>query len=163
MDFLKNLNEAQKRAVLHSKGPLLVIAGAGAGKTRVFAHRLGYLVSQGIEPSRILAITFTNKAAEEMKERINKLVLSLKSQDIGKPFISTYHSLSVHILRKGGRNLGIPKNFSILDKEDSLNVIKSAIKETGIDPRQFQPPRIQAIISRFKGDLITNEVFENTA
>lgn len=170
MDFLKNLNEAQKRAVLHAKGPLLVIAGAGAGKTRVIAHRLGYLVSQGIEPGRILAITFTNKAAEEMKERINKLVFSLKPalpadrpQDSRQPFVSTYHSLGAYILRKNGRTLGIPKNFSILDKEDSLTVIKSAIIETGIDPRQFQPPRIQAIISRFKGDLITNEEFENTA
>lgn len=156
MDFLKNLNEAQKKAVLHSGGPLLVIAGAGAGKTRVIAHRLGYLVSQGIEPSRILAITFTNKAAEEIKERINSLLRVT-------PFVSTYHSLGVHILRKSGRSLEIPKNFSIFDKEDSLNIIKLAISDVGIDPRQFQPPKIQSIISRFKGDLITNEEFENTA
>jgi len=164
MDLLANLNEAQKMAVLHPKGPLLVIAGAGAGKTRVIAHRLGYLVSQGIEPSRILAITFTNKAAEEMRERINKLLnFQFSNSNFQRPFVSTFHSLGVHILRRSGRNLGISKNFSILDKEDSLTVIKSAIKETGIDPRQFQPPRIQSIISRFKGDLTTNEEFENTA
>jgi DNA helicase-2/ATP-dependent DNA helicase PcrA len=158
MDLLfKNLNEAQKMAVVHKKGPLLVLAGAGAGKTRVISHRLAYLVKSGIKPEQILAITFTNKAAEEMKERI-KLLLGKPA-----PFVSTFHALGVYILRKSGRLIGIPKNFSILDKEDSLDLIKDSIKETGLDPRQFQPSRMQAIISKLKGDLVRIEDFEISA
>jgi len=164
MNLLENLNEAQKRAVLHAKGPLLVLAGAGAGKTRVISHRLAYLVSRGIAPDRILAITFTNKAAEEMRERINKLLnFQFSNSNFQSPFVSTFHSLGVYILRKNGRYLDIPRNFSILDKEDSLSVVKTAIKDVDIDPRQFQPSKIQSIISRHKGDLVTNEDFEITA
>lgn len=170
-DLLENLNENQKRAVLHKDGPLLVLAGAGAGKTRAIAHRVAYLVSQGIEPDRILAITFTNKAANEMKERISKLLHELdssipasqgvpESSSLRAPFISTFHSLGVHILRKSGRPIGAPRDFSILDKEDSLSILKSSIKELGIDPKQFQPSKMQSIISRYKGDLITSEEFE---
>ncbi len=157
MDLLKDLNEAQKKAVLHKDGPLLVLAGAGAGKTRAISHRVAYLISQGVKPENILAITFTNKAAEEMKERINNL---LKSQI---PFVSTFHSLCAYILRKSGKGVGVPQNFSILDKEDNLEVVKSSMKDLKIDPKQFQPAKISAIISRLKGDLITNEEFANTA
>ncbi len=154
-----NLNENQKKAVLHKNGPLLVLAGAGAGKTRAIAHRVAYLVSQGIGPDRILAITFTNKAANEMRERINNL-LQTKNYELKTPFISTFHSLGVHILRNSGRPVGVPRDFSILDKEDGLSIMKTAIKELGMDPKQFQPSKMQSIISKYKGDLVTNEEFE---
>lgn len=161
MDLLSGLNEAQKRAVLHKDGPLLILAGAGAGKTRAISHRVAYLASQGVALERILAITFTNKAAEEMKERINNLLVASGYSLTVTPFISTFHSLGVYIMRESGRLMAIPKNFSILDKEDSLSLIKGAIKDLGMDPKQFQPPKIQAIISRYKGDMITNEEFSD--
>lgn len=153
MDFIKELNESQKRAVLHKDGPLLVLAGAGAGKTRAIAYRVAYLVSQGVEPERILAITFTNKAAEEMKERIKHVM----------PFVSTFHSLCAYLLRKSGRKIGIIKNFTILDEEDGLSLIKEAIADINLDPKQFQPGKIQAIISRYKGDLVDNKAFADFA
>ena len=164
MDFLfEGLNENQKKAVLHKDGPLLVLAGAGAGKTRAISHRVAYLVNQGIEPEKILAITFTNKAAAEMRERISallrKLSFSLGNQ---QPFVSTFHSLGVSMLRKSGSKIGISKNFSIFDQSDSLSLIKEAIKEFNLDEKQFQPSRVQGIISRYKGDLITNESFRET-
>jgi DNA helicase-2/ATP-dependent DNA helicase PcrA len=163
MNLLEDLNEAQKKAVLHKDGPLLVLAGAGAGKTRAISHRVAYLISQGVEPEKILAITFTNKAAEEMRERINKLLLTTDYSRLATPFISTFHSLCAYILRKSGKGVGVPQNFSILDKEDNLEVIKSAMKDLKIDSKQFQPAKISSIISRLKGDLITNEEFANTA
>lgn len=162
MDLLKGLNEAQKEAVLHKNGPLLVLAGAGAGKTRAIAHRVAHLVGQGTEPERILAITFTNKAAGEMKERINKL-LATDYSILATPFVSTFHSLGVFILRNHGRGVGVNKNFSIFDKEDALEVIKESIRELGIDPKQFQPDKMLSMISRYKGDLISCEDFEEIA
>ncbi|MEW5907741.1 MAG: UvrD-helicase domain-containing protein [Patescibacteria group bacterium] len=162
MDLLQGLNEAQKEAVLYREGPLLVLAGAGAGKTRVISHRVVQLIKQGIEPNRILAITFTNKAAEEMKERINKLLRVMSHELHIAPFVSTFHSLCVFILRKSGKDMNVPKNFSILDSEDSLSIIKSSMKELNINVRQFQPSRVQSIISRYKGDLITMEEFRST-
>lgn len=158
MDLLSGLNEEQKGAVLHTKGPLLVLAGAGAGKTRAIAHKVAYLAGRGVEPERILAITFTNKAAEEMRERIGNL---LKIQNT--PFVSTFHSLGVYILKKSGKALGVRKNFTIFDKEDSLSAVKEAMKELSIDPKQFQPAKMQAVISRYKGDLIDSEEFMNIA
>lgn len=144
---------------MHKDGPLLILAGAGAGKTRAIAHRVAFLVSQGVAAERILGITFTNKAADEMKERINKLLVASGYSLTTTPFISTFHSLGVYIMRESGRIIGIPKNFSILDKEDSLSLMKESVKNLGIDPKQFQPAKIQSIISRYKGDLITNEDF----
>ncbi|MBU4223697.1 UvrD-helicase domain-containing protein [Patescibacteria group bacterium] len=157
-NLLENLNEAQKKAVLHKNGPLIVLAGAGAGKTRAISHRVAYLASQGVAPDKILAITFTNKAAEEMKERIHNL-LSLTGHHSSKPFVSTFHALGVFILRNSGKSVGVPKNFSIFDKEDSLSVIKSVMKDLEIDPKQFQPIKMQSMISRHKGDLMTSEDF----
>ena len=163
MDLLKDLNEAQKKAVLHKDGPLLVLAGAGAGKTRAISHRVAYLISQGVKPEDILAITFTNKAAEEMKTRINKLLRVTGYGLRVTPFVSTFHSLCAYILRKSGKDFGISQNFSILDKEDGLEVVKSAMKDLKIDPKQFQPAKISAIISRLKGNLLTSEEFAATA
>lgn len=171
MDLLKGLNEAQKEAVLHKNGPLLVLAGAGAGKTRAIAHRVAHLVGQGTEPERILAITFTNKAAGEMQQRINSLLRltadSLPDDKAGRqlsaPFVSTFHSLGVFILRNHGRGVGMNKNFSIFDKEDALEIMKESIRELGIDPKQFQPDKMLNMISRYKGDLINCEDFEEIA
>ncbi len=159
-DLLKGLNEAQKKAVLHKDGPLLILAGAGAGKTKAIAFRVAYLISQGIEPESVLAVTFTNKAAEEMKERINSLVRVTRNALRG-PFVSTFHSLCAYILRQNSRKIGATKNFAIFDKEDSLSLIKDAIKEAGFDPKQFQPGKIQAVISRYKGDLVDSKEFSD--
>jgi len=188
MNFLlEGLNEAQKKVALHKEGPLLVLAGAGSGKTKSISHRIAYLVGQGIPPEKILAITFTNKAANEMKERILALLKRLsdtvagQKNDAGEenyanfqfsifnfqknkiPFISTFHTLGVYILRKSGDKIGVSKNFSILDKDDSLDAVKTVIKELNIDPKQFQPSKIQSIISREKGDLMDSETYANEA
>src|SRR3989339_90578 len=166
MNFLlEGLNEAQKKVALHKEGPLLVLAGAGSGKTKSVSHRIAYLVGQGVPPEKILAITFTNKAANEMKERILGLLDKLpNAEDFAKhPFISTFHTLGVFILRKSGDKIGVSKNFSILDKDDSLDAVKTAIKELNIDPKQFQPSKIQSIISREKGDLMDSETYAGEA
>ncbi len=160
MDLLEGLNEAQKKAVLHKDGPLLILAGAGAGKTKAIAFRVAYLVNQGIDPESILAVTFTNKAAGEMKERIHKL-LAADYPRLTTPFVSTFHSLCAYILRQNSRKIGATKNFAIFDKEDSLSLIKDAIKEVGFDPKQFQPGKIQAVISRYKGDLVGSKEFSD--
>lgn len=176
--LLDGLNDAQKKVVLHKEGPLLVLAGAGSGKTKSISHRIAHLVSQGVSPEKILAITFTNKAANEMKERIYGLLKKLSeisptcqvettTQDseisAKVPFVSTFHSLGVYILRKSGAKIGAPRNFSILDKGDGLDIVKEAIKELKIDPKQFQPAKIQSIISREKGDLMDSETYANEA
>ena len=166
MNFLlEGLNEAQKKVALHKEGPLLVLAGAGSGKTKSVSHRIAYLVGQGVPPEKILAITFTNKAANEMKERILGLLDKLPNAEnfTRYPFISTFHTLGVYILRKSGDKIGVAKNFSILDKDDSLDAVKTAIKELNIDPKQFQPSKMQSIISREKGDLMDSETYANEA
>lgn len=158
--FLKNLNESQKEAVLHKDGPMLVLAGAGAGKTRAISLRVTRLVSQGVDPQKILAVTFTNKAAAEMRERITDLMNVRNTRFSSQvPFISTFHSLGVFMLRKSGRVLDIPKSFKIMDREDSLSLTKQAVKDLEMDPKQFQPSKMQALISRNKGDLVDKEQF----
>ncbi len=162
---MDGLNEAQREAVLHKDGPLLVLAGAGAGKTKAISHKVAYLANQDIGLERILAITFTNKAANEMRERILTLLkkIQLPTSNFQFPFISTFHSLGVYILKNSGRPVSVTRNFSIFDKEDALASVKEAIKELQIDPRQFQPAKISSIISRFKGDLVTNDDFREIA
>jgi len=172
MDHLTQLNPMQKQAAVHKEGPLLIIAGAGTGKTKTVTHRIIHLIEKGIAPETILAITFTNKAAKEMAERVSSLLketgvaqhpgVSEFSRE-GKPFISTFHSLGVHILKESGKNMNIPRHFSILDKSGSLSVVKSAVKSLGIDPKQFAPERIQWTISRQKGDLVTAEEYAEAA
>ncbi|PIR58076.1 MAG: ATP-dependent DNA helicase PcrA [Parcubacteria group bacterium CG10_big_fil_rev_8_21_14_0_10_38_31] len=155
------LNKSQKEAVFHKEGPLLIIAGAGAGKTKTIAHRVFNLIKEGVEPKNILAITFTNKAAKEMRERIISLIEKESPhllQD-NLPFVSTFHSLGVHIIKENAKTIGITRYFSILDKEDSLKATKSAIKEANLDIKQFDPRRIQNTISRQKGELIDYETY----
>jgi DNA helicase II / ATP-dependent DNA helicase PcrA len=165
--ILSNLNPAQSEAVTTLNGPLLVIAGAGSGKTRVLVHRIAYLIESGVHPDAILAVTFTNKAAGEMKERVTALLSKHVSQTanseqrIGKPWIGTFHALGVYILRKDGHYIGIPQSFTILDADDSASIVKRIIKERKLDPKQFQHARIRNIISTLKNKTLQTDN-ENT-
>jgi DNA helicase-2/ATP-dependent DNA helicase PcrA len=168
MDYLNELNPAQKEAVLHKDGPLLIVAGAGTGKTKTLTHRIFHLIKSGVSPENILAITFTNKAAKEMRERVRAMLeddptFKLSSSGFGIPFMSTFHSLGVHILKESGKHLNIPRHFTILDKDGSLSIIKAVVKAQGLDPKQFQPERMQWIISRQKADLITAQKYADKA
>ncbi len=161
---LNDLNPAQRQAVLHTKGPLLIVAGAGAGKTKTITYRIGQLIQEGVAPERILAITFTNKAAKEMGARVRQLLTTnnqLLTADNNRPlpFMSTFHALGVHILRENGRALGLNRFFSIMDKSDSLALIKQLMKERGIESKEVEPRRILGIISRQKGDARTLEQY----
>ena len=148
---LKGLNSAQKEAAMHINGPILIVAGAGAGKTKTITHRIVNLIKEGIAPENILAVTFTNKAAKEMRERINaEIEKNAKGQNT-LPFVSTFHSLGVYIIKENARILGLTKYFTILDDGDTNTLIKDAIKEIGLDPKQYDPRRIKNIISREKG------------
>ena len=151
-----NLNPQQKRAVTAMSGPVLVLAGAGAGKTKTIAERIRHLVVSGVAPSKILAITFTNKAAHEMRERVGEALLGDRSLNNPisldeRPFVSTFHSLGVHILREQATNIGIKKYFSIYDRDDSKKAVKNALETLGFDPKTHEPGKILAIISREKG------------
>lgn len=154
-----NLNKAQKKAAEHKRGPLLLVAGAGAGKTRVITHRIHNLIQSGVNPESILAVTFTNKAAREMRERITELLS--RSPKLHRPvtvhalpYVSTFHALCVHILRENARELSISKYFTIFDRADSLRSIKQAMKELGVDSGQIEPRKILGTISRQKGESV---------
>ena len=152
----ENLNPEQKKAVTSIEGPLLILAGAGAGKTKTITERIGHLVHTGIAPSSILAITFTNKAAKEMRERIEQKFRDDKALNrpvsmFERPFISTFHSLGVHILREQSREVGIKKYFVIFDRDDSKKAIKEALLILGLDPKTHDPARLIGIISKEKG------------
>ena len=152
----ENLNPEQKKAVTSIEGPLLILAGAGAGKTKTITERIGHLVHTGIAPSSILAITFTNKAAKEMRERIEQRFRDDKALNrpvsmFERPFISTFHSLGVHILREQSREVGIKKYFVIFDRDDSKKAIKEALLTLGLDPKTHDPSRLIGIISKEKG------------
>jgi len=166
MTHLLGLNEQQKEAVLQKDGPILIIAGAGAGKTKTIAHRILHLIKNGVHPENILAITFTNKAAKEMRERVEKIIADDKKLNIPltynhKPFISTFHSLGVHIIKENSRLIGLIKNFSIMDRNDSSKLVKECLKSLDIDPKQFEPSKILNIISREKGNLISAQDYSS--
>ncbi len=151
MSHLKGLNNAQREAAIHKNGPILIVAGAGAGKTKTITHRIVNLIKEGVTPERILAVTFTNKAAKEMKDRINlEIEKNAKGQN-SLPFVSTFHSLGVYIIKENARLLGLTKYFTILDDNDTNSLIKETLKEIGLDPKQYDPRRIKNIISREKG------------
>ncbi|MFA5932118.1 MAG: UvrD-helicase domain-containing protein [Candidatus Paceibacterota bacterium] len=148
---LAGLNKEQKEAALHMDGPLLIVAGAGAGKTKTITHRIVNLIKNGVSPDKILAVTFTNKAAKEMRERvISEIEKNAKGQD-KIPFVSTFHSLGVYIIKENARLLGLTRYFTILDEGDTTTIIKNILKDIGIDPKQYDPKKIKNIISREKG------------
>ena len=178
MDYLSGLNDKQREAVEYTEGPLLIVAGAGAGKTRVITHRILHLIKKGIEPSSILAITFTNKAAKEMRDRVfsmlradtglNRPVTAFPEnnsyqrsrQGAGVPCISTFHSLGVQIIRENSTRLGISQNFTIYDKGDSVGAIKEALRRSDRDPKDFEPAKILSVISKEKGKMVKIDDFK---
>ncbi len=158
MDPLAGLNPSQTTAAAHQNGPLLVVAGAGAGKTKTVAHRIWNLIHHGVPPEAILAITFTNKAASEMRERVHRLVTAATGEN-RQPFVSTFHALGVFIIRENAALLGLSKFFSIIDKDEALSAIKSILKERGHDPKTVEPKKVLSAISRAKGAGITQSNF----
>ncbi|MEC3885178.1 DNA helicase PcrA [Halobacillus sp. HZG1] len=158
--LIQGLNTEQREAVTHTEGPLLIMAGAGSGKTRVLTHRIAYLLSEkDVAPRNILAITFTNKAAREMKERVESLV----GKDGEKIWMSTFHSMCVRILRRDIDRIGYDRNFSILDSSDQLSVIKQVLKEINLDPKKWDPRAMLGAISNSKNELMTAEDYEKQA
>ncbi len=149
-DILRNLNEQQKAACKIIEGPLLILAGAGSGKTRTITYRIAYLIAHDISPENILAVTFTNKAAEEMKERVYKIVGPVAN----KITMGTFHSICSRILRKHAELIGYTKNFVIYDEKDALNVIKKIIKEMDLPVESFAPKKIRKIISKYKREFV---------
>jgi len=165
VSYLDDLNDRQKKAAEHQNGPLLIVAGAGAGKTKTIASRIVRLVQKGVEPENILAITFTNKAAKEMRDRVEKALRSEQSLNrpislASWPFISTFHSLGVHILRENARIIGLNRHFGIFDRSDSKKSVRQAMENVGVNPKQFEPGRILEIISREKGNNLIIDEYE---
>ena len=160
MDLLKNLNEAQRAAVEYIDGPSLVIAGAGSGKTRVLTYKIAYLLSQGMKPWSIMALTFTNKAAREMKERIGKLVGNDLAQHL---YMGTFHSIFSRILRAEAEHIGFNNNFTIYDESDSRSLIKAIVKEMGLDDKKYKPAAVHAKISMAKNNLMSAAAYESDA
>lgn len=156
MKYLEALNQAQREAVLHKDGPLMVIAGAGSGKTRVLTYRIAHLIGSGVDGFSILALTFTNKAAREMKNRIATLVGESEAKNL---WMGTFHSVFARLLRADGHHLGFPSNFSIYDTQDSQRLISSIIKEMGLDKDVYKYKQIQQRISSFKNNLITVKAY----
>lgn len=159
MDYLSSLNPAQKKAVTETEGPLLVLAGAGSGKTRVITYRILHLITEGVPANEILAVTFTNKAAKEMRERVTNLIestphVSRISPDL-MPTVSTFHSLGVMLLRENHKTLGLTRYFTIYDRSDSITAMKQALEALGYGIKQFEPRKILSHISKAKGNAQT--------
>lgn len=154
MEYLEKLNPAQKQAVLHKDGPCLVIAGAGSGKTKVLTTRIAHLMNSGVSPYQILAITFTNKAAKEMRERLNILVPN------NHAFVGTFHSFGLRIIRENYEKLGLTRNFTIIDSDDVLSIIKKIMKEKGFDPKECAPSYIRNRISFMKNEMMSEAEIE---
>ena len=160
MDLLNDLNEAQRAAVEYIDGPSLVIAGAGSGKTRVLTYKIAYLLSQGMKPWSIMALTFTNKAAREMKERIGKLVGNDLAQHL---YMGTFHSIFSRILRAEAEHIGFNNNFTIYDESDSRSLIKAIVKEMELDDKKYKPAAVHAKISMAKNNLMSAAAYESDA
>lgn len=165
--YLLGLNPNQQAAVLHTAGPLLVLAGAGSGKTRVITHRIVHLIHTGVSPHNILAVTFTNKAAREMRERVLKLIQQYPPSERAAldsvPTVTTFHALGVRILREFHTALNLPRYFTIYDRSDSLRAVKLALEQCDYNPKEFEPRKILGKISRAKGDAKTSEELRASA
>ena len=165
MDFTEGLNDSQKRAVLTTEGPLLIVAGAGAGKTKTVVHRICHIITTGVAPSSVLAVTFTNKAAKEMRERVHSLIQEVPFiiRGEGLPFVSTFHSLGVFLLRKFGAYEGQIKRFTILDDGDTNSLIKECLSYFGLDPKMHDPRGIKNTISRSANALLDPDQLINSS
>lgn len=157
-DLFADLNEVQKQAVSTTEGPLMIIAGAGSGKTRVLTYRIAHLIDKGVDSFNILALTFTNKAAREMKERISSLIGGTEAKNL---WMGTFHSVFARILRAEANKLGFPSNFTIYDQQDCLNVIKKIINELQLDTDIYKPKQVLGRISSYKNNLITVRAYFN--
>lgn len=160
-DFLKELNKEQLEAVKHKDGPMIILAGAGSGKTRVLTYKVIYLIEQGVDPSNILMVTFTNKAANEMKERMQKFFHDKEKFEL--PTISTFHALCAKILRIDGERIGIPRNFLIYDEQDQKDAIKEAFEILGISLKEYKPASVLGNISSAKNELISESEYPQYA
>lgn len=156
--YLTQLNQSQKKAVLHKNGPMIIIAGAGSGKTRVLTYRIAHLMNNGVDAFNILALTFTNKAAREMKERIANVVGGTEAKNL---WMGTFHSVFARILRSEAHHIGYPSNFTIYDTQDSVRLISSIIKELQLDKDRYKPKQVFSRISSFKNSLITVKTYFN--
>lgn len=156
--YISQLNEAQQAPVLQKDGPMIIIAGAGSGKTRVLTIRIAYLMHQGVDAFNILALTFTNKAAREMKKRIADIVGSSEAKNL---WMGTFHSVFARILRSEADKLGYPSNFTIYDSQDSVRLIGAIIKEMQLDKDVYKPKQVLGRISSYKNSLITVKAYFN--
>jgi DNA helicase-2/ATP-dependent DNA helicase PcrA len=163
MDILTGLNEKQKQAVLQTEGPVLILAGAGSGKTKTLTHRIAHLLQSDISPYNVLAVTFTNKAAKEMRLRVAQLLAQNADNRSFMPYMGTFHSICVRLLRQDGDSVGIPSNFVIFDESDRRSAIKEAMKQLYIDEKQFKSQTISSLISSAKNELVTPDQFAATA
>ena len=160
MSIYETLNDMQQKAVYHTEGPLLILAGAGSGKTRVLTHRIAYLIGEkGVNPWNILAITFTNKAAQEMRERVDQIV----GNDGGSVWVSTFHSTCVRILRRYIDRLGYDNNFTIYDADDQKTLMKDVCRRLDVDTKQYKERALLAAISHAKDELLTPDDMERNA
>ena len=155
-NYLKQLNDPQKQAVLQTEGPVMIIAGAGSGKTRVLTYRIANLIRKGVDPFNIIALTFTNKAAKEMRNRIESVV----GHEARNLWMGTFHSIFAKILRMEADKLGYPSHFTIYDSDDSKSLIKSILKEMQIDDKIYKPGMILGRISNAKNNLITAGMYQ---
>ena len=163
---LNSLNEKQKEAVLQTEGPVLILAGAGSGKTKTITHRIFHLLENGADPESILAVTFTNKAAKEMRERVEKMIkenLAGRVERDKMPLLTTFHSLGVRIIKENADRFGLTRHFSIFDRSDSGRAVKEALISQNLDPKRFEPAKVLAAISRQKGDFVTQKEYEAEA
>src|SRR3954468_4362644 len=157
-DYLKGLNEPQREAVLHMNGPLMIIAGAGSGKTKVLTTRITHLMANGVDAFNILALTFTNKAAAEMKDRVERILGNNEARNL---YIGTFHSVFARILRAEADKLGYPRNFTIYDTDDAKSVVKTVINELGLDDKFYKPNSVYNRISAAKNALVGVEEYRN--
>ncbi len=162
-DFLKDLNPDQQKAVLNIDGPMIILAGAGSGKTRVLTYKVNYLITKGVNPFNILMVTFTNKTAKEMKERMQKFFQNREEEISGTPTIATFHALCAKILRIEGKHIGIPNNFLIYDSQDQKDAIKEAFTLLGLSLKEYKPSSILATISQAKNELIDENQYPSYA